>query len=162
VRLLKKESLIFVLIVFILYLTNVPSTHASTTVVLREENVGGYHYQITQEQNEYKWKIGHKSNVFFIVESKENADSLDRFRKSVNNLSLLKLEFILSISYLFFIIISIFLVKRQEKVIPSGPKIFLICLISVTLLYSVNTFIDLFDSYNDANYYFHSLLNIKD
>ncbi len=146
---------------FILLLTNVKSILANTTVILREENAGGYQYQITQELNKYKWKIGHKEKMFFIIESEENADYLNRFRKTVNDLSLQKLNFILSISYLVFIIISILLVKRKEKIIPPGPKIFLICLIAFTLVYSVNTFIDLYDSYNDANYYFHSLLNIK-
>jgi len=158
---MKRERVIFVLIVCILFLTNVPNILASSTVILREEKAGGYQYQITQEQKEYKWKIGHKENVFFIVESKENADYLDRFRRTVNDLSLQKLEFILSISYLVLIIVSIILGKRKYKLIPSGPKLFLICLISITLLYSVNTYYDLYDSYTDANYYFHSLLNIK-
>lgn len=153
--------MIFVLILFILFLKYVPSTLASTTIVLREENAGGYLYQITQEQSEYKWKIGHKDNVFSIIETKENADYLDRFRKTVNDLSLLKLEFILSILYIVLIIITIFLVKRKGNIIPNGAKIFFICLIGVTLLYSVNKFIDVYDSYNDANYYFHSLLNLK-
>lgn len=148
-------------IVFTLFITNVPSILASTTVILREENAGGYQYQITQELNAFKWKIGHKENVFYIVESEENANYLDRFRKTVNDLSLQKLNFILSISYLVFIIICIFIGKRKNKFIPPSLKIFFICLIALTLLYSVNTFIDLNDSYNNANFYFHYLLNIK-
>jgi len=158
---MKRERVIFALIVCILFLTNVPSIQASSTVILREEQAGGYQYQITQAQNEYKWKIGHKENVFYIIESKENADYLNRFRRTVNELSLQKLEFILSISYLAFVIISIFIVKRKKKTMPSGVKIFLSCIIIFTLLYSVNTFFDLNNSYNDANFYFHSLLNIK-
>ncbi|MEH6937139.1 hypothetical protein V7056_04650, partial [Bacillus sp. JJ664] len=115
---MKRERVIFVLILCILFLTNVPSILSSSTVILREEKAGGYQYQITQEQKEFKWKIGHKENMFYIIESKENADYLDRFRRTVNDLSLQKLEFILSISYLAFVIIIIFIVKRKKKTMP--------------------------------------------
>ena len=95
----------------------------------------GYEYTITKDKNTFSWKVGYKGAMTTIEERIDNGSELQNFMRAVSDSKVIISKLIISLSYFLIVaIISIFLYKKNRKILKNGGAI-VVVLASIIALY---------------------------
>jgi len=110
----------------------------------------------------YKWDVGiSKNNIKNSVnQSESNREALDKFRKTINEISVEKFSLFLLILYLIFVLIVFVTVEKDNQIYKSknDKKLFrlVIIMLMIFLIYKIiNCSIELNGLHKDIIYYFN-------
>ncbi|MDQ0273559.1 hypothetical protein [Cytobacillus purgationiresistens] len=149
-RLLVFLTMLLALIIFI----DSPTFADSSSIVIGERKAGGFEYTVNKTQDSFHWTIAHKGERSEIEEDKSNSEVLTNFMIAVNNLNTEITTFILSLSYLLIILITVIVVYQKNiEMLKSGGLIILMLGV-VTVYVTINTLINAKVSFEEATFYY--------
>ncbi|UTE78414.1 MULTISPECIES: geobacillin-26 family protein [unclassified Rossellomorea] len=148
----KAMILLFLLLLFPLQI------NAETSEVIQEGSVGGFHYQMSMEGRTLTWEIGHEKRKKTFQENSENEESLESFRKAVNEASGHRFTMIISAVYVVIVCITTMIVYKKTKHVPRLASILIACMGGLGLFFALMNYMDMRAALQDAGYYYAVLL----
>lgn len=112
------------IIVFILLLAACSQGKEESEVfsgIIGEGKAMGYEYTITKKAQSFSWKIGYKGAITTLDQDSANEVNLESFMTTVGDSRVLLSKLIIALSYFLFVIVtSLFLFKRNRKMFHNG------------------------------------------
>ena len=156
---MKKIFILFSFVVTCLF-AMVPTSLANSPFVISEEKAGGYQYKVIKDQDLYTWEIGHKDHLITIKKDSSNSEELEEFRRAVIDIHLKTIQLIIAATYLLIIIISLVFVYIKKKPIVTGSSLAIILVLAMlAAFYTITTSMGLYTSFQDAHYYYLTLIS---
>ena len=118
----------------------------------------GYDYSVIKEGQSFSWKIGYKGDITTIEQDTTNEVNLQNFMKTVGDSRVLLSKLIVSLAYfLFVLLMSLFLFKRNKKIFHNGGVVIVVLASMIAIFYSIEAYTELNTAIRDTKLYYSRL-----